>query len=47
MSYKNGEKYYLNKYIFDITSSINELMLMEAIEKSIKSKKWETINDEN
>lgn len=47
MHYKNGGKNYLNKYIFDIVSSIEDLTLMEAIEESIKSKKWEKINVEN
>jgi predicted dehydrogenase len=47
MLYKNNHRNYLNKYIFDINSSINELQLMETIEHSIKSKKWEYINAEN
>lgn len=45
--YQNGEKNYFNKYIFGIESSINEILLMEAIEKSTQSKKWEKINVEN
>jgi predicted dehydrogenase len=45
--YKTREKSHLAKYIFDIESSLEGLTLMEAIEKSIKSKKWEKINVEN
>lgn len=45
--YKSGENNYLNQYVFDIESSLEGLMLMEAIEKSIKSKKWEKINVKN
>jgi predicted dehydrogenase len=47
LSYKNGNSNYLNQYVFDINASISELALMETIETSIKSKKWEYINVEN
>jgi len=44
LSYTNGDKNYLNKYVFNINDSIQELTLMEAIEKSIVTKKWESVN---
>jgi len=47
LSYENGDDNYINKYVFDINASIAELSLMEAIEKSIKNKKWENINVKN
>lgn len=43
-AFKNGSKIYLNKYVFDIDASIIELSLMEAIEKSVISKQWESVN---
>ncbi len=43
-AYKNKEKKYTNKYIFDVDASLSDLLLMEAIEKSVKSKRWEKIN---
>lgn len=36
-----NEKKYKNDYVFDIYDSVRGLMLMEGIESSIKSKKWE------
>ncbi len=46
-AYKSGKNGYLNKYVFDINASIRELTLMETIETSIQSKKWEYVNVEN
>ena len=46
LAYKEN-KSYKNEYIFDIDSSIEGMTLMEAIQKSIKSKKWEKIDVEN
>ncbi|QOR62207.1 Gfo/Idh/MocA family protein [Sulfurovum sp. ST-21] len=46
-SYKSGNSDYLNKYVFDINASITELALMQTIETSIQSKKWEYVNVEN
>ncbi len=47
IDYKNNPKGYLNNYTFGIDSSILDLSLMEAIEKSITNKKWEKIHLEN
>lgn len=46
LNYKN-KNVYNSEYIFEINSSIEGLFLMEAIEKSIKSKKWEKIDVKN
>jgi len=47
IAYKENKPSYLNSYIFDINESIEGLKLMEAIEKSIESKKWEKVHVEN
>jgi predicted dehydrogenase len=46
INYKINNKYQ-SKYLFNINSSIESLSLMEAIEKSIKTKQWEIINVKN
>ncbi len=40
--YKSGSSDYLNRYVFGVEDSIRELKVMEAIEKSLKSKSWES-----
>jgi predicted dehydrogenase len=43
IAYKNGDKKYINQYIFDTNASISELSLMKAINKSVQNKKWEHV----
>jgi len=46
LSYKTDENYE-SEYLFDINSSIEGLSLMEAIQKSIKTKNWERVDAED
>lgn len=45
-SYKNNNNYQ-SDYLFDINSSLEGLSLMETIQNSIKTKKWEKVNAKN
>lgn len=47
VEYRNSKNNFGNRYVFNIDDALNDLGFMEAIEKSIKSRKWENINVEN
>lgn len=44
LDYKEQKQNFLNKYCFGIDDSFEGLALMEAIEKSMRNRTWETIN---
>lgn len=43
LAYKQKKESFFNHYVFDIHDSINGLRIMQAIQDSIKTKKWELV----